>query len=83
MTKTHIDYTYALKECQEISVNPEIMGGVPCIKGTRIPVHCILGSLYEKSDLKGVVRDYPQLSLGQIMQSIYFAQLVLAEATGD
>jgi hypothetical protein len=25
--------------------NPEICGGVPCVKGTRIPVHIILSHL--------------------------------------
>lgn len=83
MTKKNIDYTYALKKCPLISVNPEIMGGVPCVKGEDMPLECILSSLYRNNNISGVKSDYPNLNIPQIKQAIYFAQLVLGEVTDD
>ncbi|OGE24459.1 hypothetical protein A2688_01035 [Candidatus Daviesbacteria bacterium RIFCSPHIGHO2_01_FULL_38_8] len=45
-----------------IQVNPKVLGGMPVIRGTRIPVARILaliGLNYKLSDLK---KEYPQLS---------------------
>lgn len=47
---------------QIIQTNPEVLGGQPVIKGTRIPVARIMalvGMNYKLSDLK---KEFPQLT---------------------
>src|SRR5439155_18551632 len=45
----------ASKECQFISVDPEVMAGAPCISGTRIPVYGILDALEQHGSVEGVL----------------------------
>jgi uncharacterized protein (DUF433 family) len=58
----------------KIVCNPEIMGGVPTIRGTRIPVAMILVHLragYSREDIFG---DYPTLPLDGIEAIIAWAE---------
>lgn len=58
----------------QISVNPEICGGKPCIKGTRIPVYMILELVEQGFSFEKITEDlYPQLSFEQIKACINYA----------
>jgi len=58
----------------QISVNPEICGGKPCIRGTRIPVYMILELLEQGYSFEKITTDfYPQLTFDQIKACIKFA----------
>lgn len=46
---------------QFITADPEIFGGVPILKGTRIPVYVIRGRLADGDTLADLVEDYPNL----------------------
>jgi uncharacterized protein (DUF433 family) len=43
-----------------ISVDPEIHHGEPCIKGTRIPVSMIVGSVADGMSFDEIIDSYPQ-----------------------
>ncbi len=43
--------------------NPEVMGGVPTIRGTRIPVEMILVYLRSGASREDIFSDYPRLPL--------------------
>ena len=45
-----------------IVADPAIMGGVPCIGGTRIPVATIAGLLAEDVTVQEVLEHYPELT---------------------
>ena len=45
-----------------ISINPEICGGKPCIKGTRIWVTLVLDFLADGMTEAEVLAEYPQLT---------------------
>ena len=58
----------------QISVNPEICGGKPCITGTRIPVYMILELLEQGFSFEKITTDfYPQITVDQIKACIKFA----------
>ena len=58
----------------QISVNPKICGGKPCIKGTRIPVYMILELLEQGLSFEKITTDfYPQITDDQIKACIKFA----------
>jgi uncharacterized protein (DUF433 family) len=50
----------------EITCDPEIMGGWPCIAGTRIPAETILACILAGDDDRRIVRAYPTMPLGGI-----------------
>ena len=45
-----------------ISVKPEVMGGKPCIEGTRIPVDLIVEKLDNGQPSKDLLEAYPGLT---------------------
>jgi len=56
-----------------IAVDHQIMGGVPCIRGTRIPVSMIVGRLAEGSSKAEILADYPQLSAADVNAALQYA----------
>ena len=61
----------------EVISNPEIMGGWPCVSGTRIPAETILLYIKDGAGIHEIVTDYPTLPLG-----FRDAVIAWAEATG-
>ena len=45
-----------------IVIDAAIMVGVPCVRGTRIPVTMVVGLLAENVTVDGVLQLYPQLT---------------------
>ncbi len=71
------------KEFKEslIVVNPKIMHGKPCIRGTRIPVSLILEMLAGGQKKNEILTEYPQLNENDIDKVIkYGANLALQDA---
>ena len=58
---------------QRIVVSPDLHHGDPCIKGTRIPVSMILGSLADGMTIQEVLQAYPQLSEEDIRAALAYA----------
>ena len=55
-----------------IGIDPAIMGGMPCIRGTRIPVRMILDYLAEGATLPEILQQYPQLTEEDVRAAIAF-----------
>ena len=53
--------------------NPDICGGEPVIKGTRVRLKIIFDNLAEGNSPEEIVRSYPTLSLEDIRAVIAFA----------
>ena len=51
-----------MKRRERIESNPEILGGKPVIKGTRIAVEFVLGLLCEGWSEREILRNYPGLT---------------------
>jgi uncharacterized protein (DUF433 family) len=49
-----------------ITSNPEIMGGMPCVAGTRIPVSQILFLVKQGYKLKEIQQDYSWVELSTL-----------------
>lgn len=62
-----------------IVADHRIMGGVPCIRGTRIPVATVVGSLAQGQTTEDILRDYPQLAADDIRAALEFAASAVAE----
>jgi uncharacterized protein (DUF433 family) len=58
-----------------ITIEPNKMGGVPCIRGLRIPIATIVGMVDEGISVQDIVADYPDIEAADIQQAVeYTAQ---------
>lgn len=57
-----------------ISSDKDILGGTPCFKGTRIPVHDIAAMLNNGDDPALILRAYPTLTKAQVTASSIYAK---------
>ncbi|MGH6798487.1 MAG: DUF433 domain-containing protein [Roseiarcus sp.] len=64
---------------ERVELNPQIMGGKPVIRGTRIPVELILRKLGAGMASEEVLADHPKLTLGDIRAAQAFAADYLAD----
>jgi uncharacterized protein (DUF433 family) len=51
---------------ERIEINPEIMGGKPVIRGTRVPVETILRKLGAGLAPEAILADHPRLTSDDI-----------------
>ena len=56
-----------------ITVNPNQMGGVPCVRGLRIPVASIVGMVADDMSWDEILRYYPDLQADDIRAALRFA----------
>ncbi len=58
---------------ERIVIAPNLHHGDPCIKGTRIPVSMIVGSLAEGMTSREIREEYPQLVNEDIQAALAYA----------
>jgi uncharacterized protein (DUF433 family) len=64
---------------QRIEINPEVMGGKPVIRGTRVPVELILRKLGAGMTAEAIIADHRRLSLEDIQAAQAFAADYIAD----
>ena len=64
---------------ERIEINPEVMGGKPVIRGTRIPVELILRKLGAGMPAEAILTDHPRLKLDDIRAAQTFAADYIAD----
>jgi uncharacterized protein (DUF433 family) len=52
---------------ERIEINPEIMGGKPVIRGTRVPVETVLRKLGAGMTIDAILADHPRLTREDIL----------------
>lgn len=63
---------------ERIEINPEIMGGKPVIRGTRLPVETILRKLGAGLTPEAIIADHPRLTPDDIRAAQAFASDYIA-----
>jgi uncharacterized protein (DUF433 family) len=64
---------------KRITVNPMQMGGVPCIRGLRIPVATVVGMLADGMTAAEVVKALPDLEPEDIPEALRYAAEAVRE----
>ena len=59
-----------------ITVDPDIMGGRPCVRGMRFPVSRVLGMLAAGEDEKTILANHPDLEVEDIHQALAYAAML-------
>jgi uncharacterized protein (DUF433 family) len=62
-----------------ITVNPEQMGGVPVIRGLRIPVATVVGMVADGMTTAEIVRAFPDLVEEDVREALRYAAEAVRE----
>lgn len=64
---------------ERITVDPKKMGGVPCIRGFRVPLTTVVSMVADGMTSDEIVRDLPYLERADVREALLYA----AEALQD
>jgi uncharacterized protein (DUF433 family) len=64
---------------ERITIDPARMGGLPCIRNTRVTVTAVLGQLAAGRTVDEVLADYPYLDRDDVLAALEFAAAALQE----
>lgn len=64
---------------ERITVDPQRMGGVPCIRDLRVTVSMVLGQLAAGRSTDDVIDDYPYLERADVLAALEYAAAVVNE----
>jgi uncharacterized protein (DUF433 family) len=62
-----------MKNLERITLNPNIMGGKPCIRGLRMTVGTIIGLLASGHSNEVILKMYPYLQQEDITEALAYA----------
>ena len=62
-----------------ITVEPDKMGGMPCIRGLRIPVATVVGMVADGMSEEEILKAYPDLETEDLHQSLRYAAEAVKE----
>lgn len=62
-----------------ITIDPEKMGGVPCIRGLRIPIATIVGMVANGMTEKAILDAYPDIEPEDIKEALLYAAEAVKE----
>lgn len=64
---------------ERITIDPAQMGGVPCIRGLRIPVAAVVDMVAAGMSVDDILADFPDLQREDIAESLRYASAALRE----
>jgi uncharacterized protein (DUF433 family) len=64
---------------QRVTVRPEQMGGVPCLRGLRIPVATVVGMVADGMSVEEILNAYPDLERADISEALRYAAEAVRE----
>jgi uncharacterized protein (DUF433 family) len=62
-----------------ITADPKQMGGVPCIRGLRIPVATVVGMIADGMTSAEILEAYPDLQADDIAEALRYAAEAVRE----
>lgn len=62
-----------------ITVDPKQMGGVPCIRGLRVPVATLVGMIADGMTTSDILAAYPDLEHEDIQEALHYAANAVRE----
>jgi uncharacterized protein (DUF433 family) len=76
---SHYFQEYFMALFERITIDPEQMGGVPCVRGLRIPVATIVDMVAAGMTNDEILSDFPNLESEDIYESLRYAAAALRE----
>ena len=57
----------------QITIDPNRMGGLPCVRGIRVTVSAVVGQLAAGRSIEEILVDFPYLEREDILAALEFA----------
>ena len=64
-----------MKPLTRITINPDVMGGKPCIRGLRITIGTVVGLLAVGRSMDEILSAYPHLEPEDLYEALSYAAL--------
>lgn len=64
---------------ERITIDPSQMGGVPCLRGLRIPVATVVAMIADRMTEEEILEAYPDLEPGDIREALMYAAEAVRE----
>ncbi len=64
---------------ERISTDPKVLGGVPCIRGLRVPVATVVGMVADGMSVDEILADFPYLEADDIAAALRYAAEAVRE----
>ena len=64
---------------ERITINPQQMGGVPCIRGLRIPVATVVDMVANRMSEDEILEAFPDLQPEDLREALLFAAEAVRE----
>ena len=68
-----------MKKFPRVTVRPDQMGGIPCLRGLRIPVATVVGMVSEGMTEAQILKAYPDLEVEDIREALRYAAEAVQE----
>ena len=62
-----------MKQLMRITLDPEVMGGKPCIRGLRVTVGTIVGLMASGHSSEDILMAYPYLESEDLQEALSYA----------
>jgi uncharacterized protein (DUF433 family) len=62
-----------------ITVDPDVMAGMPCIRGLRIPAATVVAMVADQMTVTEIVDDLPDLTAEDVAEALRYAAETLRE----
>jgi len=66
-------YPEDVKVLQRITIDPDVMGGKPCIRGMRVTVGMIVEAMAAGRTVEQLLSDFPYLEGADVREALAFA----------
>lgn len=62
-----------------ITIDPDVMGGLPCIRGMRMPVATVVAMVADGMSVAEMLDDFPDLEAEDIAEALRYASAAVRE----
>ena len=71
--RAHLRYDDDVQQFDRITMDPEVMGGKPCIRGMRVTVGMIVEAMAAGRTVEQLLADFPYVEEPDIREALAFA----------
>jgi uncharacterized protein (DUF433 family) len=73
---SNVRYYGEVQQSARITMDPEVMGGKPCIRGMRVTVGMIIEALAAGRTIEQLLADFPYIEEPDVREALSFAALL-------
>ncbi len=64
---------------ERITTNPDVMGGLPCIRGLRFPVATVVAMVADGMTVEQILAEHPDLAREDVREALLYAAEAVRE----